>query len=163
MTKKKTTPHLKRGRPTKYNALVCDAIHGRLSQGRSLHSICQDDDMPHEATVFEWIAKYPEFAEKYAHGKRNQMDYYAEEVTYLADGVDASADAIQKAKLQIETRKWLMGKLKPKKYGDSSKTIHVGGDVDDNPVRFAKAETALSKLTKDQLLMLNEAFESDND
>ncbi len=35
-------------------------------------------------------------------------------------------EAIQRSRLRIETRKWLMGKLKPKKYGDKLELEHGG-------------------------------------
>jgi hypothetical protein len=46
--------------------------------------------------------------------------------------VDGKKDwaAIQKHKLQVDTRKWLLSKLAPKKYGDTLKLAgHDGGAV----------------------------------
>jgi hypothetical protein len=34
--------------------------------------------------------------------------------------------SVQHAKLKVDTRKWLMSKMKPKKYGDRTTTEHTG-------------------------------------
>lgn len=49
----------------------------------------------------------------------------------MADGTTAQRvdnGAIQRNKLRVDTRKWIMSKLAPKKYGDSSK-IELSGEV----------------------------------
>jgi hypothetical protein len=35
-------------------------------------------------------------------------------------------DHIQRAKLRVETRKWMLGKMAPKKYGDKQQIEHSG-------------------------------------
>ena len=47
------------GRPSDYSPEICAEICARLADGRSLRSICRDDDMPHTATVFVWLEKHP--------------------------------------------------------------------------------------------------------
>jgi hypothetical protein len=76
-----------------------------------------------------------------------QMDHYAEEILEISD--DSSGDYIEKqngdgttykafdaehvqrSRLRVDSRKWLMAKLAPKKYGDK---VQVGGDPE-NPIR----------------------------
>ena len=64
--------------------------------------------------------------------REEQAEFMAEEILEIADDGrndfmeqdDSSAafkingENIQRSKLRIDTRKWLMGKLKPKKYGE---------------------------------------------
>jgi hypothetical protein len=49
--------------------------------------------------------------------------------------------AIQKHKLQVDTRKWLLSKLAPKKYGDK---LEVSGDAA-NPIAIQRIERVIVK------------------
>jgi hypothetical protein len=71
-------------------------------------------------------------AEDYAHAREDLIERMAQEVMELSDQEvpetgDGKKDwqAIQKHKLQVDTRKWLLSKLAPKKYGDK---LEVSGD-----------------------------------
>jgi hypothetical protein len=94
------------------------------------------------SSIFKWLRIHPIFAEQYARAKEAQVDAMGEELLDIADDVsnDVSGElgmpngvAVQRAKLRTDTRKWLMGKLQPKKYGD--KTQHTGADGV-GPVQF---------------------------
>lgn len=78
-----------------------------------------------------------------AAAKEAGVDRMADEIIDIADAPvrvapDGRIDtgAVQKQKLQIDTRKWLMSKLSPKRYGDS---MVIAGDAD-NPITIAKIE-----------------------
>ncbi len=123
--------------------LVCELI----AEGQSLRQIALRDSMPTVSTMMLWASKgdagderYQAFAEQYVRAMAVRADYMAEQLIDIAD--DASHDIfvddegnervnfdnIQRAKLRIETRKWLMGKMKPKKYGDKITNEHTGAD-----------------------------------
>jgi len=93
--------------------------------------------MPERRTVFRWLAANESFRHQYARAKAVQADVMAEEITEIADdgtndwmerhGQDGEAigwqlngEHVQRSRVRIDARKWLMGKLAPKKYGDSS-------------------------------------------
>lgn len=124
----------KPGRPTKYSAEVADSICERLMQGESLLSICRDESMPGKTAVFNWLARYQEFADKYARAKATQADYMAEEILEIADdaerdyteGGQFNGENVQRARLRVDTRKWLMSKLQPKKYSERHQVEHSG-------------------------------------
>lgn len=40
---------------------------------------------------------------------------------------------IQRSRLRVDTRKWYLSKVLPKKFGD--KQVHIGGDDDDPPIK----------------------------
>jgi hypothetical protein len=82
-----------------------------------------------------WVAKEGWLQEQYARAKELQTDYMVEEMLQIADdaqndymerldadgnvaGYRTNGEAIQRSKLRLETRQWLMRKLHPKKYGD---------------------------------------------
>lgn len=82
--------------------------------GESLRSIVSDEGMPTRSTVHKWLAENKLFSDQYARAKDNQADTLADEIMFIAD----NAEDVQKARLQVDTRKWIASKLKPKKYGD---------------------------------------------
>jgi len=46
------------------------------------------------------------------------MDAMVEEILEICDSTDTDDAAIARDRLRIDTRKWLMAKLAPRKYGD---------------------------------------------
>jgi hypothetical protein len=58
--------------------------------------------------------------------------------------------AVQRARLKVDTRKWLLSKLQPKKYGDTA-SLKLGGDPDGVPIQAAIAVTFVrTNATDDQ-------------
>lgn len=105
----------------------------RIAHGESVRTICKDDAMPASSTIYEHLIESKEFAEQYARAREAQMDAMSDEILAIADdstrdtmtvGHDDSTrevadnEWINRSRLRVDTRKWLMGKLAPKKYGD---------------------------------------------
>lgn len=148
------------GRPSDFTPEIANEICERLAKGESLRKICspeRDDFMPGQTTVYRWLNDNEEFRKQYAHARERQADFYAEEIIEIADqpNVRTTADGEtvasdpQRDRLRVDARKWLAGKLAPKKYGD--KIAHVGGGDDDDPI---KTKLDLSGLTTEQLAAL---------
>ena len=129
------------GRPTDYTQELADRICERLADGESLRAVCRDEAMPCKASVFCWMRKYPEFLDQYTRAKEESADSHADDLIEIADdsrndwmelhgeddaGWKANGENIQRARLRVDTRKWLASKLKPKKYGDKIETTHQG-------------------------------------
>jgi hypothetical protein len=130
------------GRPKTWTDAKARVAFGEIcrlmaEEGASLRQVCRRDDMPPTSRVMEWLRdeqRFPEFREQYALARESQPEYWADEILDIAD--DASNDwmeretrdgrieahvnyeHIQRSKLRVDTRKWLMSKLAPKKYGD---------------------------------------------
>jgi hypothetical protein len=132
-----TEPDQGVGRPTDYTeekaTLICDL----LCEGKSLVEICGLEGMPHRSTVFRWIEANEGFRNKYARAREDQAELMADQLLAIADDMsnDVSGElkmpnavAVQRAKLQIDTRKWIASKLLPKKYGDRNITELQGKD-----------------------------------
>lgn len=116
------------GRPSSYTQEVADYLCEQIALGRSLRSICLNDDgMPHMSTVFKWLGDVPAFSENYVRAREAQADALVDDMVDIAD--DKSLDP-QDRRVRIDTRKWLAGKMRPKKYSD--KTL-IGSDPD-NPL-----------------------------
>lgn len=115
------------GRPSTFSQAVADDICERIALGNSLRSICREDDMPAMSTVFKWLSQQPSFAEQYTHAREAQADAIVDDILDIAD--DKTLDPNDR-RIRIDSRKWLAGKMRPKKYSD--KTL-IGSDPD-NPL-----------------------------
>jgi len=60
--------------------------------------------------------------EQYARARDAQSDVIADEILMIAD----TEEDAQKARVRIDARKWLAGKMKPKVYGDKQTVEHQG-------------------------------------
>lgn len=97
--------------------------------------------MPGITTVMRWLDEDESFRAQYARAKELQADYMAEQILDISD--DSSKDTvhhekfgdmpdnewINRSKLRVESRKWLMGKMAPKKYGDKMEIDHNISDT----------------------------------
>lgn len=113
------------GRPSTYTDEMGDLICERLVQGDSLNKMCKEEGMPSSSAVYVWIERHPTFAEKYARARSAQTEAMLEQMLDIAD--DAQIDP-QDKRIRIDTRKWAMSKLRPKKYGDKLDLEHSGPD-----------------------------------
>ena len=115
------------GRPTDFTSELADAICERLADGESLRSICSGDTLPHKATVFRWLAKNADFRDQYTRAREVQADSLVDDIIDIADADVTEAVEVQQARLRVDARKWLAGKLRPKVYGDK---LELAGDPD---------------------------------
>lgn len=130
-------------RPTDYSLELVSRICDRLADGESLKSICSEDEMPGKATIYQWLAAKPEFADMYTRAKEDCADTLAEEILEIADdgsndwmerhekdnvGWQANGEHINRSRLRVDARKWIAAKLKPKRYGDKIEQTHQGAN-----------------------------------
>lgn len=121
------------GRPSTFTQDLADRICAELADGRSLRSICREGWAPSTQTVFRWLREHDGFRDQYARAKEESADALIEEMAeiadmppaYTAEGKIDPAD-VNNRRLQIDTRKWLASKLKPKRYGDK---LELAGDA----------------------------------
>lgn len=129
------------GRPSSFTDDKGDAICERISNGESLRSICLDEDMPNKSTVLRWLRDIEPFRAQYVLAREAQADILADEILDIADdgsndwmkrryGEDErwieNGEAMRRSQLRIDARKWLAGKMLPKKYGDKVQAEHSG-------------------------------------
>lgn len=112
---------------TQFSQAAADEICERIAQGKSLRSICMDQHLPSMSTVFKWLGSEPLFAESYMRAREAQADALVDDMVDIAD--DKSLDPNDR-RIRIDTRKWLAGKMRPKKYSDK---VILGSDPD-NPL-----------------------------
>ena len=120
----------KTGRPSDYLPEVAADICSLLADGESLRKVCKRTGMPNKATVFRWLAQHDEFRDQYAKATETRADAIFEEMFDIADNVAEETAAVGKARLRIDTRKWALARMNPKKYGDkvSQEIDHKSSD-----------------------------------
>lgn len=109
--------------------------------------------MPSKGTVMRWLAENQSFQDQYTHARNAQADTIFDEIIDIADdgsndwmrrnGQDEepqwvfNGEAARRSQIRIDARKWMAGKLRPKKYGEkleveatiSHVNVTIGGDA----------------------------------
>lgn len=127
--------------PVKYSRALWNRIIGELKRGRTLKEVCRDPGMPHFSTAWDWVnADKDGIAAGYQEARR--LGYIAMGDDLLAIADDDSDDRVvgpngsiqfdhanvHRARLMIDTRKWLLAKALPKMYGEKIEHTHEAGD-----------------------------------
>jgi len=145
-----------------------DEICERMVNGESVRSICQDDHMPAISTLMKILRTNPNRTSQYALAMQMRADAMFEEVLNIAD--DGSNDFmlknaddptsfalngehVQRSRLRVDTRKWALGRMNPKKYGEKT---FIGG-VDDAPIKVQNT-IDVSRLSLEELEMLEKVL-----
>ncbi|MDO8377424.1 hypothetical protein [Phenylobacterium sp.] len=109
-------PLVGRVRPVVFDEALARAVCERLAAGsQGLEAVCAAPDLPSSATVYRWLADYPEFADQYGEARRIQAHRMFDEARAIAKAATAKSVAV--AKLRIDTLKWQAAKLAPRVYG----------------------------------------------
>jgi hypothetical protein len=144
----------KPGRPTVMTEAVQLEICARLGEGETLRAVCRDKDMPSTSTVMRALhggkPAFSDFRQRYAVARESLMDHWAEEILEISDDgttdyvlktgrngheyMAVDQEHIQRSRLRVDSRRWLLSKLRPEQYGDkltteSSSLVLVKHDV----------------------------------
>jgi len=111
-------------RPTKYNKELGERICKSIADGASLVSTLKQDGMPTQALIYSWLAedKHEGFLEMYKRAREQQQENWAEQIIEISD----KDGDVNRDRLRVDSRKWLVARLMPRKYGD--RTL-IEGDV----------------------------------
>ncbi|MCK5605287.1 terminase small subunit protein [Candidatus Pacearchaeota archaeon] len=112
---------------------LIDIICKEISKGRSLRSVLRDKGMPEAHTFYAWIDDNKERLQQYACACEDRAESIFEDILSIADnpleGVvietddhgrtkEKKGDMLGHRRLQVDSRKWILSKMQPKKYGD---------------------------------------------
>jgi hypothetical protein len=121
----------------------CVIICSKIESGYSLRKALKEDKLSSK-TFFQWVEEEKEIdgvvdkpnVKQYARACEERHTALFEEILDIADesGSDKvngvlDSEAIQRSKLRVDARKWVLSKMNPKKYGDSSTLKHEGGET----------------------------------
>ena len=135
---KKPKPKKLHGLST-FTQAVADQICKRLATGETLRSICRTEGIPPESTVRQWaLQDTGGFYAQYAQARDLGLDCMADQLFDITDQpligektrerggkVEIeTGDNVDRARLMVDTRKWYLSKLAPKRYGEK---LHLAG------------------------------------
>jgi hypothetical protein len=108
----------------RFSPELFDSICEQIAEGKSLRQICAKKTMPSRVAFYKWLKADPDLVNQYTRAREEQADFYADEIIEIAD----KAKDANKARLQVDARKWYASKLAPKKYGEKLTQQHTGPD-----------------------------------
>ena len=138
--------------PHAYDMSIADEVLDGIAAGGSLREVCGKPGLPSVTTFMRWLAdeRNENLRERYARARELQAEYMAEDILSIADEectmvkadkhgsqdddgqgnteVVFDSTAVQRNRLRVDARKWLLSKLAPKKYGDKVTQEHTGAN-----------------------------------
>lgn len=114
-----------------------EEILDRISKGESLRQILpyenRIESLPHIGTFLRWVSDDVKLSEQYARAMEIRSDIIFEEILEIADdGTNdymtivkgheeyevENKELVNRSKLRVDARKWILARMQPKKYGD---------------------------------------------
>jgi hypothetical protein len=112
----------KMGRPSIYKPKIAEKICDRMILGNSIRSICGEEGMPSEATLYRWLVADSDFRQKYRAAREIQKEAFLEEM--LREATDRTGDFfmdgnqlrpntanVMRSKVITDNLKWVMGRM----------------------------------------------------
>ncbi len=134
--KRKKKPIAKKlGRPLKWTPEIIAEYKTKILNeisinGLSRAKVCKLEGFPNARLVDNWLLEDENFQRNYARACEDRADKIAEEILEICDATEndiikdsegneiVNHNVIQRDRLRVDARKWLLSKLAPKKYGD---------------------------------------------
>ena len=139
-------------KPTVYTdelgQLIC--LRFAIDPAFNIMKLNEDPEMPSTLWFYKWLIDQPHFEKAYARARDIQADLQAAEMerwamepllgkktttrTKTTDNGDEETvevqeyDNIERARLRVQTRQWLLAKYRPKKYGVAPIQLETAGD-----------------------------------
>lgn len=129
---------------------VFEDILEEIIDGRGIRSILQDKGMPRALSFYTWLKDRPEWQERYAYACELRQELIFEqmmdvakkpeigvEITYDHLGMkEVHKDMVQHRNLIVNTMKWQLAKLNPKKYGEKVDLTTDGAKIENPQVTW---------------------------
>ena len=112
---------------------IINEICERIANGESVRAILKDDNLPAFNTFLIWIGENEAKSKQYERSMQMRAEVLFEETLEIADdssndieygenGQRMNTEYVQRSRLRVDTRKWFLSKLNPKKFGDKLQT-----------------------------------------
>ena len=124
---------------------IFNFICKEIEKGNSLRQVLRDNEnMPSTSTLYQWIDSDKEKTKQYARSCELRADILFDEMIEIADtpidGIvietddngrtkERKGDMLGHRRLQVDTRKWILSKMNPKKYGDKTDITTNGKEI----------------------------------
>ena len=130
-------------RPSRYTPELAEDICAIVEEGNGLAFACRmvsktlvanGQDAIADSSVYGWKRDYPEFTERYARAREIQVERMSDEILDISNGTEHDDEdnpgmayaRLQRDRLRIDTRKFLLVKVLPKTFGDRIKVEEDG-------------------------------------
>jgi len=161
------------GRPSVMTPDLMAEICIRIAKGESLRAIARDKHMPGRWTITRHLLENPSFGDHYRRARELGYWEWADEILEIAD--DGTTDYItktgrngheyeavdqehiQRSRLRVDSRKWLLSKLLSKTFGDKVEHDHTG-EVQHSVTHGLSAKEKMRRMA---LFMLEDQIEPD--
>lgn len=131
-TRKQIAENKEKGRPSRYSAALAERICDHIRCGCSLRRAAGKEGIP-QPTVMNWARTNEAFSNQYARACEVRLSALEDKLLDLMeDGHQVAGcgliggNLLNAVKLEVETIKWMLAKLMPKKYGDR-KAVELTG------------------------------------
>lgn len=131
-----------------------------IEDGNSLRSTLREDGMPHKNSFYKWVDEDDEKKAQYARAMEDRAEKIFEDIIEISDdsGLDVTLDSegkysingelVQRARLRVDSRKWFLGKMQPKKYGDKLDLTTAGEKIVSDRMTDEELDAKIKELYK---------------
>lgn len=117
------------GRPTLYTEEMADYICQQVSEGRTLLSVCRDDEgVADRTTVTKWLVRMPEFSSRIAKARELGQEATVDECRDIVDA--ATPETVRVAQLRVWHRQWEASKRARRTLGDKVEVSHTASPIE---------------------------------
>lgn len=106
------------GRPSVKSPEIAKEFCRRIAAGRSVKSVCSDEDMPSDYTIWRWLYEDEDFSSLYTRAIQARAISHAERIDELAEMVTRGEIPPDVGRVAIDAKKWTASRLLPRLYGD---------------------------------------------
>jgi hypothetical protein len=121
---------------------VAEEFCRRVSNGQTTKEVSRMPDMPSWSSVCLWLRQKPDFARQVQQARHCLADCLFDETLQIADNATAQSERVDR--LKIDSRKWLVAKMHPSRYGDKIEPVNVVvNQGPEHPVTQAQRDAAV--------------------
>jgi len=139
--KPKTALSKRKATKPEVSSRLVNVIIQRVANGESLRAICRDEGMPPRTSVRKRINQSSSLRAQFARACEERAELLCDDLLDISDstqvgevvttgpkGVEVKqADMLGHRQLQVDTRKWLLSKLMPHRFGERVEHTGAGG------------------------------------
>lgn len=110
----------------------------RIATGETLSAIGKDEHLPSVEETLRWVIRDAVFGRDYARARDAAYERMADEILEIADDsggdyyidergkIQVNHENVQRARLMVDTRKWVLSKRAPNRFGDKIEVNNTG-------------------------------------
>ena len=112
-----------------YSQELADDICARIARGETVRAMCREHTgYPNQASIYEWLRKYPQFEADYSRARANAAEAEYEAMIELERQIMAGEVEPKAGRAVLSSMQWRMSKTCARKYGDRATVEHTGAN-----------------------------------